>query len=176
MYRSRMAQLFSIDLVFAMLAFSALIGAFLLINSKVTSRIEEASIENSLSADSRRALQTLLTTGGSPSNWTLEENVSRIFSIGMASSRFLVDSGKLARLEELNSSNYSTIKSLLGISKPGYEFELSVKYANGTTAPIAGLRKTDSNKPSSISNSFAVLDGESALISLNLWMNVLEGG
>jgi len=159
-----------------MLAFSALIGAFLIINSKVSSRIEEATTENSLSADSRRALQTLLTTSGSPSNWTREENVSRIFSIGIASSRFVVDSRKLARLEELNSTNYSLIKSLLGISKPGYEFELSVKYQNGTTAPLAGLKKTDSNKTASISNSFAVLKGESALISLNLWMNAQEGG
>ncbi|MFH0961958.1 MAG: hypothetical protein V1820_04710 [archaeon] len=166
-----MSQIFSLDLVFAMLVFSSLIGAFFLLNSKVPFRISSSLLDDSLRADSESALYALLATAGAPSNWSVETNVSKLTSLGLASTEFVLDEAKVAAVFGLNSTNYSAIKNLLALSKPDYEAEFSLKFPNGTSSPVFGMKRKYQNQSSSVSSGFASYRGETVLASLIVWVD-----
>jgi hypothetical protein len=171
----RTSQLFSLDAVFAMIVISFLFGLFLSFNSSVPSTISLAESRISLQEDSQLALLALAVTPGEPSNWT-SYNFSLpagadVRSIGLASSPWVLDMAKVSALSAANKTNYTYLKSLLGLSKPDYNFYFSIKYPNGTQVGIAGLARPTPNLTSTISSQFVVADdGRVSLASLLVWV------
>lgn len=166
-------QIFSIDLVFAMLVFSMLIGSLLLFNSEVYSRTSENYARQEIGEDSQAALAALLLTGGSPSNWSIYDfsaaESAGVHSIGLASAAGEIDPVRLSKLASLNSTNYSSVRAMLGLSKPSYNLILSLKYLNGTEAAVFGIARPYQNITSVLATSYSSLSGEPVLVTLGLW-------
>ncbi len=171
-------QLFALDALFAMVVFSFLIGTFLLFNSTVPSTIGILESRAALQEDAQTALLSLVAAPGEPSNWTLYNmslpEGSQVRAVGLASSPWVLDPGKVSALSAANATNYAALKGMLGISKPGYNFYFYLSLANGTDVPVAGLARPAANLTSTISSQFVSSEGSSALASLMIWLGAYE--
>ena len=97
-------------------------------------RIYLAEQRNDLEAIARNAMSSLILTTGSPADWYLlsTENFNEINikSIGLADSiPYKLKSEKIQALKDPN--KYTTIKKILGIIGPGYEFFLEINAYDG---------------------------------------------
>jgi hypothetical protein len=175
---SRRAQIFSLDLMFAMLVVSSIFGAYFLMSSTVTSTLTTDRLRQSITEDAQGALLLLISSSGEPTNWTLYNfstaSSSAVRSIGLASSPFVLDRGRIAKLAAVNSTNYTALKSYLGIDKPDYTFQFSLKLSNGTTENIAGFPRRYQNLTSTVATGIVLVDGEPALASVLLWVGEYE--
>ena len=155
---NKRGQIFSLDLIIAMLMFIVVIILIFQILDYSNNKIGLEESANDISIIAGNAISSLTETEGNPNNWSLislnDFNESNVFSLGLAkNSNFnnqdssvkgksmssnnngyiVLDKNKISRLSSLNNTKYNEIRNILGIKGPGYEFLLSVKNWNGNS-------------------------------------------
>lgn len=191
------AQIFSADMAIAIVTFLVILIASMWLWDYSMEKIELTESRNDLEFISKNVLTVLVETPGNPSNWTdtseADFNENNIYSLGLAKSysqnnldiarkgksagltinNYLVlDENKIQRLDVLNPQKYSTIKRILGILGPDYEFQLIIKVWNGTSYNTE--YETGSTPGSSVTDivrtdRFALLNGNWANVVLKIW-------
>jgi hypothetical protein len=195
--KMKKGQIFSLDLVIAMLAFTVILIASIWLWEYALEKIRSTDERNDLEVISKAALAALVETPGSPSNWTnfsessfntsnvLFLGITKSYSIsnkdvkgkgksaGLSNSSYLVlDTAKVVRLTQLNMTKYETMKTLLGILGPNYQFELIISIWNESQyKPSYLIGKNPGNVKANIikSERLALIDGIWAKVTLKIW-------
>ncbi len=134
MSRSK-AQIFSIDFVIALMLFVVILIVSEWAWTTSVEKIYFTEGRNDLEILARNAASILIQTTGNPPNWhnLSDFNTTNVSSLGFAKNRpWFIDENKVIRLNNLNNTNYSVYKTLLGIRGPGYEFHMNVSKFNRT--------------------------------------------
>ena len=137
---NKKSQIFSLDMLIAMLAFITILVSSIVIWDYSQETINSKERRNELELASMNVLSTLIETPGIPSNWSdfpiQEFNESNVHAIGLAKNNSLGLSHKGSweidqkKLHYLNSSTYEQAKKILGLA--GFEFDLTIKIYNGS--------------------------------------------
>ncbi len=147
---SKKSQIFSIDLMIAIVTLSIIIlfifWGWSESNMKMASQNEEYEMINFLIYSS----ESLSDTMGFPQNWSLLDsnffNTSSVNSLGLITKDGLLSLSKVNKLVELNSTKYETIKLILGV--PDYNFAFDLYIYNGSDFELDssfGLKNTSSD-------------------------------
>ncbi len=136
------SQMFSIDLILALMIFIFILMAIAWVWDFSTQKMSLSESRNNMNLLSTYTLSSLIETPGSPTNWHLlsdeDFNETNVESLGFTKtslSAWELDKKKIQRLYELNQSNYETIKKLLGLRGPGYDFCLKIEKVGGFVLP-----------------------------------------
>ena len=173
--KKRKGQFFSVDAIFASIIFILLILIVQSYWDYSMEKINYAGRREEIEASSRNAINLLLLSEGAPSNWTglnaSSFGQSSVQSIGLIKSGQLVlDSSKIDKLLQINTTNYSALKNIIGIPEK-YEFEIKFYRWNGTDYALysyAGSALLDNATDVVNINRYAVLN--------NTWMQVTFRG
>jgi hypothetical protein len=135
------SQVFSTDLIVAVIVFT-----FILITSAwfwdaTKEKMHLSETRNDLELIAHNAVSVLINTVGDPPNWhNITFNESNVYSIGIGKNRpWFIDLNKATRLQELNSTDYETLKKILGVRGPFYEFYLNISKFNKTTSEFEDI-------------------------------------
>ncbi len=156
-------QLFTMDLVAAMLLAFASIALMISVSNDVNQREVEASRWVGLEYDAENVLSQLLYANTEPVDWH-RHNYSNVTAVNLASGRGVLDSEKLASFVL---ADYNTTKEVIGIGTS--EFYLKISSFNGKTAYYTyGLT------PSATSNKYtierpALLNATPVKVAIIVW-------
>ncbi|HOI18892.1 MAG TPA: hypothetical protein PLX15_03445 [Candidatus Woesearchaeota archaeon] len=125
-------QMFTIDLLFGFILF---VIVFLILEGAWVS-IREKSMNqdniNDLQLLSDSLAQNLLSSSGNPQGWEdIEINSSSVKAIGIATSPNLLSVDKIMTIQSQNNEIYDELKEIFGITGPGYEFYVEIRYLGG---------------------------------------------
>lgn len=192
MIQIKKAQIFSLDLIIAVIIFILILVSIAWAWDYSREKIISSEKKNDMLLVANNVLSVLVETEGNPANWSSfsvdDFNESNILSIGLAkslatddttiknSARALsyngvcnLDISKITILDNFDSQKYSTYKKILGINP--YDFELSINMWNGanySTSNIMGLYP-DNSENIIHADRFALLNGTWSKISLKVW-------
>jgi hypothetical protein len=138
----RKAQLFSEDIIFAMILVLFVFSLWLMLRNRVTSMISTSEDKRQIDEAASNALSQLLESGGVPTNWnTLNPaNDTNIGSIGLVSDRNVLDTGKVAKFMRL-AGGHRTTSSLLALwhFDEGSGTTIYDSSGNGNTGTFVGV-------------------------------------
>ena len=169
--RARRAQFFAIDIVAGISFLLLLIFIYAAVANNFDLVINQREKSMQLSEAAQAALEQLVTTAGSPSNWDAgnfsEQGIS---SLGLASEPNVLDPGKVAALFQAVSADAdrSAARDMLGLNRPGYDFGLQVRLLNGTVLASFGSLPENATATSQ-RTSFAAENGETVMVKLTAW-------
>lgn len=141
------------DLFLATVVFVGIMLSFLTVWQYAQAKSTDKNAKSDIALQAHAALNALVQTAGDPPSWedlpTL--NQSAVHSLGLAVQPFSLSSSKLARLAELNATNYADYKVLLGLQ--GYEFDLQVYPWDGAQGQFLDIADVHVGKspPASVS-------------------------
>lgn len=149
---NKKAQIFSIDLIIALITFIIIMVGIAWVWESSREKINLNEQENDMNLISIFALSSLIETPGNPPNWDefddadFDEN--NVASLGFAYnslSPWMLDEDKMLRLhelDELNSTQYETMKKILGLRGASYEFNIRIEKDTGFHIPgfLAGKK------------------------------------
>ena len=178
---NRKSQIFSLDILIAMLAFITILVSSIIIWDYSTETINIKERRNELESASMNVLSLLIETTGIPSNWSnfaiQDFNESNVHAIGLAKNNSLglsysgpweIDQKKIYYL---NSSTYERTKKILGLA--GFEFDLTLKIYNGSdyasNYSVSG-NITDASDITKLRR-YALMDGQRAELILKVARN-----
>ena len=155
------AQVFSADSLLGLVVFLFALSIVFLYFNQLFERNSSFEETSELEILSFNALRSLVETKGLPENWNSLQ-VSEISALGLASERNVLDSSKLSSFLEISSSDYNSVKRILGLRK--FDFRLVVNDLNGALVFSAGSANASSV---SFKNSrLAILGGKIVKVSL----------
>ena len=161
-------QVFSYDLVFALMAVSFLLWYILNASNALAERVDYVEKENRMSEVAQSALDQLTETPGNPSDWrTLEAK-----SLGLAESRGVLDSGKVGQLVSLSSApeGYDRVRAMLSMNRQGgaFLFNLKVIEAEGRESYSLGPKEPEGASVAASSRTM-VMDRRIVRVVLKAW-------
>lgn len=192
---TKRAQILSVDALIAAIAFAVILVLALELWSSVTEKMALVERRSDLERIARGAAAVLVETPGVPANWSnlssalTTDNVPAIglaqgssmnglaaqhaSSAGLLSRNALVlDARKVARLVQLDAGDHETVKRLLGIAGPGYEFALRLAVWDGSSY---ALREQLGQRPDAGAvhvvqrERIALLHGNWTRLTLQVW-------
>lgn len=158
------------DMIIAVSAFLVCLLFIIALWAALTSALGARATRRELQDSASVAASQLVLTSGSPANWSIG-NFSGPGSIGLVRERNMLNEQKLAKLQALNSTNYTEIKENLGCGKNELYVTVSNIYSNATLysfgkpAP-AGLEDFTSNH---IVTRIALLNDSEVLLRVEAW-------
>ena len=158
-------QIFTVDLIMAATIFLFVLTLTIIYSNQVANRAYYWDKTNEREHAALLASRTLVLSPGEPSNWE-QLSVEDASSIGLASSRNVIDSRKLQRFAGLNQGNYSDAKALLGLSK--YDVRVTISGLNRQLLESFGL-EPDANKETSSLTRVALYNGEAVLVKVKVF-------
>lgn len=196
-YSNKKAQIFSLDLIIAVIIF---ITVIIFISATLDYSNRKINIQenvNDINFVAENAISSLVESEGNPSNWSLinanDFNETTVFSLGLGKSLNFnkddssiksksmslnkndylnLDSVKIDRLNTLNATKYIEIKNILGVKGSGYEFELIIKNWNGTSYDTKyDIGKFPNNNVDFIvkKSRFSLIENNITLVELKIW-------
>ncbi len=119
-------QVWSLDFFAVSVTMALLLMLFILTWNFLAIRWSNIQLYDELWSVSLTATDALVTTPGQPANWediqTL--NDSNVVTFGLANSRNVIDNNKISRFANFTQSNYSIVKSKLGLVR--YNFFINI--------------------------------------------------
>jgi hypothetical protein len=178
----RKGQLFSQDIIFAMLLVLFTFALWLTLRDRVLTVTTTSDDQRQLDEAAFSAMSQLLESSGVPSNWDRLSTINdtTVSSIGIVSDRNNLDPGKTAVFVSMASSggnNYTIAEKLLGLNKASYMFNFTISYLNGT--PIYDVNYTPSgtyNASYAATNTtvsverFALLNNSVVKVTMGVWI------
>jgi len=158
---SRAGQVSVLDLIVAMMLFISIM--FIAFSTWAEANITVFQFDNVNSMKNRAtdALDILLKTRGSPSNWEdLNLSQANVSSIGLVSENSVLDSSKLEKLLEMP---YDESRRLMGFGAEGYY--ITIKNSHGSKVYSAG----EDLAPEISLERLALLDGDPVTFTLNVF-------
>jgi hypothetical protein len=115
------------------------------------------------------ASESLLATPGEPEGWEMLPHIDgNVSAIGLVNGRNELNRMKLEKLVSENATAYSTIKARLGMQR--YEFGMRVTDLAGNTVHYEfGKFSTGTLSDSLSFDRFGILDGEPAIVHMEVW-------
>jgi len=135
---------------------------------QLSNKYVQADSEITFSNTLLMASDALVLTPGRPANWDmLPVNSTSFESMGLASSPNVISTAKAFRLSELNSTNYTEIKTVLGLGAASTSVEI---FLFGDSVPLYSFGVKPSNTSrSSVFERVAMLDdGRPVLLRLEV--------
>jgi len=180
--RMKKAQLFSNDIIFAILLVLFTFTLWLTLRERVLNIITTSDDRRQLDEAASSAMSQLLESSGVPSNWDRLSTIddTTVSSIGIVSDRNNLDSGKTSVFVSTASSddtNYTITKQLLGLNRESYKFNFTVSSLSGNT--IYSINYTpsgDYNASYAATNTtafverFALLNNSLVKVTLGVWI------
>ena len=99
--RQNRGQIFSTDLLIALVVFILILGMFTTVRTFSKNRLEENMMGQELETICYTAADTLVKTPGHPVNWEDDPNSPATTSIGLVKTDRVLDEGKLMALKEM---------------------------------------------------------------------------
>ena len=137
---SHKGQIFSLDVIIAVLAFTTILVSSIVIWDYTHETISKTERRIELELATMNVLSTLLESPGSPSNWSNfpvnDFNESNVLSIGLTRNDSISLISKdlwhldYEKISYLNPSTYNKTKKILGLA--GHDFKLTINLFNGT--------------------------------------------
>ncbi|MFA6330095.1 MAG: hypothetical protein WCX64_05445 [Candidatus Micrarchaeia archaeon] len=124
---------------------------------QLSDKYVQADSEITFSNTLLMASDSLVLTPGRPANWDLlSENSTRLESVGIASSPNVISSAKALRLQQLNATNYTEIKTAMGLGAVNTSIEVTLL---GDSVPLYSFgKKSGGSARSTVFERVAVLD------------------
>lgn len=122
------------DFIIALMVFVVLLIASEWVWGAATENIYFTEGRNDLEMLARNAASLLVQTTGDPSYWNnlSDFNTTAIKSLGLGKNRpWYLDESKVEKLHDMNNTNYTTMRTMLGIRGPGYQFHLNISKFDG---------------------------------------------
>ncbi|MEM3556122.1 MAG: hypothetical protein QXF56_05370 [Candidatus Micrarchaeia archaeon] len=177
----RKAQLFSQDIIFAIILALFLLSMWFVLRDRVLHSISTSNDRTLIDEAASNALSQLLETSGNPSNWNKLGiiNDNTVWSIGLVSERNVIDSEKLEKFVDLsNGDNYTTIKRFIGLERESYEFNFTVYSLDGsvlyntTRSPSAsyGNASYSTMNTTALVERYALLNNSLVKLRLGVWI------
>lgn len=132
---------------------------------QMTQKYRDANSEISFSNALLAASDSLVLTPGAPSDWDLIAiNDANLQSFGIASSANVISPSKAAAMQSLNATNYSAIKTALGLGAVNVSIEIR---ALGDSAAIYSFGIAPSSTArSAVFERVALLNGSVVLVRM----------
>lgn len=136
---NKKAQFSSIDFIMALFVFMIIIVALFYSYDSFGRKLSSDELTQDATLIFTYATQSLMSTPGSPINWNLlsDFNTTSVHALGLATKPGILSEDKLIFLTQLSESNYTKVKTILGVLGPGYEFGYDLFYYNGTNYNLA---------------------------------------
>lgn len=180
--KARKGQIFSLDMIFAVLTFISIIVIVGILWDYGEEKISQNEKRKDVELIADNIASVLVETAGKPVAWSLfsgnDFNENNIFSLGLSANNTRgldfagnnnLDGRKIAILD--NSSYYNTTKRIYGLLGPNYNFYLIISKYNGTayntTYTIGEIPENATNIV--VKNRYALVDGLWAKIQLKIW-------
>jgi len=171
-------QFFGADAILAfLLVLFALVAAGVATES-LDSQISTTEITHRLTERATDSLNQLIRTPGKPADWNLLTTVDNttIDSLGLSHEANLLDPQKVARFFNLTNSTdgFEQACVLLAIREPGYNFTLTLTYANNTVAYTTLYPAPVQSHIAASIERVAMLNHESVRARLTLWIEPIQ--
>jgi len=160
-------QIFSVDMIVASVVFLFILTLIIVFSGDISNRVSLVQEHNLREEAALHAASSLVYSPGSPANWENVSDLNNVSSIGIAETRNLIDSDKLARLVDLNQTNYVGVKDLLGLSKYDLKIDL-IRMQNSQVISEFGLNP-DVNKSVTTANRFAYYNNENVILRVKVF-------
>ncbi len=171
--RTLKAQIFSYDLVFALLIVGFMIWYVMSASNALAAKVDYVEKENRMSEVAQSALDQLTESPGDPSNWSgFGAN-----SIGLAESKGVLDSSKVQKLVSLagTEGGYENARAMLSMNRQGGAFLFNLKVLGPDGEKLSSLGPKEPSGISVASTSRTMLmDGKVVTVLLKTWG--IEGG
>ncbi len=161
-------QVFSIDLLFASTVFLFILVISITYSLQTANNIELIEKDNERQNTVILVTNSLLLNQGNPINWENLNDLNTVTSIGLINSRNEISVKKINKLIDLNSTNYETIKDLLGASKYDLKIEL-LDLETKQAIREFGLNPSDVNKSVSVVNRIALFEGNEVIVRVKVF-------
>jgi hypothetical protein len=172
----RKAQLFSTDMIIAImlfiLIFISIVWAGDFINTKIQSR--ENGRVMAIMAD--YAISSLVETQGEPAGWqNLADaafNETNVKSLGLSLSStepWVLDLTKIDRLAQLDSVKYETIKRILGLRGANFEFLLRLEQKDRPSGIRIGIEPLQDSQNIILLSRQALINSSYSNLTLIIW-------
>lgn len=166
--KSLKAQIFSYDLVFALMAVAFLLWYSINAANAFADKVGQVEAGNKMAEVAQSALAQLTESPGDPSDWgTLEAN-----SLGISESRGVIDRGKVEKLTAIvaDSDGYEKVRAMLSMNRQGgaFLFNLRVEEVDGRGLYSLGPKDPEEASVASVSK-VMVMDGRLVRISMRTW-------
>ena len=170
------SQVFSTDIVIALVVFIVILLSSAWFWDMTKEKIHLTETRNDLKLVSRNAVSVLMNTVGDPPNWYNLSNFNDndVYSLGIGKNRpWIVDEDKAIRLSNLNATNYSLMKRILGIRGASYEFFLNISKYNLSSDSFVNISLSGESPNATAAHvvridRFAVSDYDRAWIKLTM--------
>ena len=124
------AQVWSLDIVIAIVIFSAGLIIFYTYGSNLTKTDED---QLSYMLQDAKTISSFLVSSGYPDNWTSQD----VVTIGLTNSNFLINDSKVQKFSQLATTNYSITKKILSTRS---DYFIYFENNNGTTISLNGIK------------------------------------
>ncbi|MFW6047356.1 MAG: hypothetical protein ACOCP4_06200, partial [Candidatus Woesearchaeota archaeon] len=129
-YIRKKGQVISVDIAIALGIFMVILAVFFWAWNETYINKGRYEENNELSRSNKRITNMLLNTKGFPEYWhnmsNDDFNKENVSSLGLVDYNNLISYDKIFSLAEFNDSNYDDIKTMIGLSGSGYDFEIKV--------------------------------------------------
>ncbi|MFH1390953.1 MAG: hypothetical protein ABIH20_01440 [Candidatus Diapherotrites archaeon] len=167
MIESTKGQIFSVDMILAAIVFLFIITSTIVFSNEINNNVILAEKDNLRKETAITAASALVYSSGSPANWENLADLNNVSSIGIAKTRNFLDSEKVSKLVDLNQTNYSAVKYLLGVSKYGLKISVLNLQDKSVLAEF-GLEPESDDSVSAV-NRFAYYNGQDVLIRVKVF-------
>jgi hypothetical protein len=176
------AQLFSQDILFAIVLVLFVFSLWLILRDRVLHVISVSEDRREIDEAASDAMSQLLESAGRPTNWNRLSaiNETTVESIGLVGDRNILDSDKVAKFVDLaddGGTNYTTIKKLLGLDKSGYKFNFTISTLSGGilhsvnyTPSTSGNASYAALNTTAFAERFALLNNSMVKVTLGVWI------
>jgi len=129
---------------------------------QLSSKYVQADSEITFSNTLLMASDALVLTPGRPANWDLSPGIPVFESVGIASSPNVISTAKASRLQVLNTTNYTEIKTAMGLAAMNTSMEITLM---GDSVPLYSFGIKPGNLTrSTVFERVAMLDDGRAVI------------
>ncbi len=159
-------QIFSTDALLALIVFTLIIGLTLGILGQIQSTGENVKRNADRTAVTEQVLLLLLSSSGSPRNWESYSDRNEVKMIGLMNESGEMSLAKWSSFIDWNATDYSSLKSSLGI--PDQNFYITLSDLNFNILSKAGTAPIDINKVSALTLP-SIYQGKMVMVQLQVY-------
>lgn len=162
-------QVWSLDFFAVSVTMALLLMLFIITWNFLAIRWSNIQSYDELWSASLSATDALVITPGQPVNWEDVQmlNDSNVVTFGLANSRNVIDNNKLSRFADFTQSNYSIVKSKLGLVR--YDFFINVTSMGKETSYYQIGSKGSSVNEAVVFERLMLLNGSIVNLRMEVW-------
>jgi len=179
--RGKGGQMFSADMLLAIIIFIVILIGVIWLGDFVNEKIGYNENRRNMAVMANYAASGLVESTGSPADWdslaVSDFNETNVLSLGLVDEdkgAWQLDSGKVSRLGALYPAKYDTLKKLIGLRGPDYEFQLVISPENLSAVSIGLAPELNSSNVIVVERN-ALLNNSYTNVTLLLWEHCTRG-